>query len=86
MLCGWENVQTREKIVAKELEKPLQLAFSGIHVMNTELAHRIPSVEKSSITRFYLDEAARCRILGYVHDSDTWQDVGKFQEFHKFLS
>ena len=86
VLCGWENIQTGEKIVAKELENPLRLAFSGIHVMNTDFAREIPSVEKSSITRFYLDEAARHRILGYVHDGDTWQDVGKFQEFHKFLS
>lgn len=86
VLCGWENIQTGEKIVAKELENPLRLAFSGIHVMNTDFAREIPSVEKSSITRFYLDEAAGHCILGYVHDEDTWQDVGKFQEFHKFLS
>ena len=86
VLCGWENIQTGEEIVAKELENPLRLAFSGIHVMNTDFAREIPSVEKSSITRFYLDEAVGHRILGYVHDADTWQDVGKFQEFHKFLS
>ena len=85
-LCGWENIQTGEKIVAKELDNPLRLAFSGIHVMNTDFARGIPSVEKSSITRFYLDEAVGHRVLGYVHDGDTWQDVGKFQEFHKFLS
>ena len=86
VLCGWENIKTREKIVVQTMDDSMRLAFSGIHVMNTELARRIPSVEKSSITRFYLDEADRHRVLGYVHDDDTWQDVGKFQEFHKFLS
>lgn len=85
-LCGWENVQTGEKIVAKELGDHIRLAFSGIHVVNTDFARRIPSVEKNSVTRFYLDEASGHRILGYIHDEDTWQDVGKFQEFHKFLS
>ena len=85
-LCGWENIQTHERIVVGELCNPLQLAFSGIHVMNTGFARKIPSVEKSSITRFYLNAAARHRIIGYVHDEDTWQDVGKFQEFHNFLS
>ena len=85
-LCGWENIQTREKIVAIESVNPIRLAFSGIHVLNTDFARRIQSVEKSSITRFYLDEAEKHRVLGYVHDEDTWQDVGKFQEFHKFLS
>ena len=86
VLCGWENIKTLEKIVVQEMNDSMRLAFSGIHVMNTNLARRIPSVEKSSVTRFYLDEAAGHRILGYVHNDDTWQDVGKFQEFHNLLS
>ena len=85
-LCGWENIQTQERIVVRKMYNPLQLAFSGIHVMNTAFARSIPSVEKSSITRFYLDATDRHRIIGYVHNEDTWQDVGKFQEFHNFLS
>ena len=85
-LCGWENIQTREKIVSKELDNPLRLAFSGIHVMNTAFASAIPSVEKSSVTQYYLGKADKHQILGYVHDEDTWQDVGKFQEFRNVLS
>ena len=85
-LCGWENTQTHERIDTKKSEDLLQLAFSGIHVMNTCFAREIPSVEKSSITRFYLEESVRHSILGYVHDEDTWQDVGKYQEFHNILS
>lgn len=85
-LCGWENIKTNEKIVAKASDDPIRLAFSGIHIMNTNFARSIPSVEKSSITQFYLNEADKHRILGYPHDEDTWQDVGKFQEFHNLLS
>lgn len=85
-LCGWENKQTQERIVSRYVESPLCLAFSGIHVMGADFARRIPSVEKSSITQFYLSEAGDRRILGYLHDEDTWQDVGKYQEFHNLLS
>lgn len=85
-LCGWENIKTREKIVVREMDGSMRLAFSGIHVMNADFAHKIQSVEKSSVTQFYLSGAGEHRIIGYVHDADTWQDVGKFQEFHNFLS
>ena len=86
VLCGWENIKTQEKIVVRETDDSIRLAFSGIHVINTDLARKIQSVEKSSVTQFYLNEAAGHRIIGYVHDEDTWQDVGKFQESHNFLS
>lgn len=85
-LCGWQNVKSGEKIIARESENSDLLAFSGIHVLNTDLAHSIPSVEKSSITSFYLDQAATRRILHYCHDDDQWMDVGKFEEFHNLLS
>ena len=85
-LCGWENIQTKERLGAQSCDNPLRLAFSGIHVMNADLARAIPSVEKSSITQFYLAETDKHKILGYLHDDDTWQDVGKYQEFHNLLS
>ena len=85
-LCGWENIKTKEKIIVRASDGPMRLAFSGIHVMNTGFARAIPSVEKSSVTQFYLKEADKHRILGYRHDDDTWLDVGKFQEFHNLLS
>ena len=85
-LCGWENVKTGEKILAQTTDNLDRLAFSGIHVINTRFAHRIPSVEKSSITQFYLANADCHRIIGYPHDADHWLDVGKFEEFRNLLS
>ena len=85
-LCGWENVKTGEKILAQNAGKQDRLAFSGIHVINTGFTHAIPSVEKSSITRFYLENANHHRIIGYPHDADQWLDVGKFEEFRNLLS
>ena len=85
-LCGWRNVKTGEKRSVRDAENPEQLAFSGIHVLKADFARMIPSVEKSSMTQFYLDMADRHQILSYPHDGDTWQDVGKFEEFHNLLS
>lgn len=85
-LCGWENVKTGEMIHSRVSENPDRLAFSGIHVINTSLARTIPTVEKSSITQFYLSKATDFRILGYTHDEDQWQDVGKFDKYHNLLS
>lgn len=85
-LCGWQNVKTGEKIMARDQESLEPLAFSGIHILNTEFAHTIPTVEKSSITGFYISQASHHRILGYLHDEDKWQDVGKYEEFRNLLS
>ena len=85
-LCGWQNVKTGERIDVQKTDNPKPLAFSGIHVMNRKLAQTIPSVEKSSITQFYLSMAENHRILGYEHNEDQWQDVGKFEEFRNLLS
>lgn len=85
-LCGWQNVKTGERIDVRTIESPKPLAFSGIHIMNKKLAQTIPSVEKSSITQFYLSRAANHRILSYEHNEDHWQDVGKFEEFRNLLS
>lgn len=85
-LCGWRNVKTGEQIGNHVPEDAEMLAFSGIHVLNTDFARTVPSVEKSSVTGFYLSSADNHRILGYVHDEDEWQDVGKFSEFHNLLS
>jgi len=85
-LCGWKNVKSGEKIRARNMENTEPLAFSGIHILTTDFARTIPTVEKSSITSFYLSQAADHRILGYPHDEDSWQDVGKYEEFRNVLS
>ena len=85
-LCGWENVKSGEKIIVRESEHIDYLAFSGIHVLNAAFASLIPSVEKSSITNFYLKQASEHRITAYRHDGDLWMDIGKYDEFCNLLS
>ena len=85
-LCGWRNVKTGEKILTRGPVNAAELAFSGIHAMSTNLARCIPSVEKSSVTGFYLAQSTGCRISAYIHDEDSWCDVGKYDQFRNFLS
>lgn len=85
-LCGWCNRKTGETLVTRPSGQVSELAFSGIHVLNTELARAIPSVEKLSVTPFYLQQSADHRILAFTHDQDEWMDVGKYEEFHNLLS
>ena len=86
LLCGWRNVKTGEAIATRPSENLIDLAFSGIHMLNTHLARTIPSVEKSSVTQFYLERSSKHRICAYPHDGDSWMDVGKYEEFHNLLS
>jgi NDP-sugar pyrophosphorylase family protein len=85
-LCGWRNVKTGEEILTKGSVNAVELAFSGIHVMSTDLARCIPSVEKSSVTDFYLSQSTGRRLSAYIHDGDSWCDVGKYDQFRNFLS
>ena len=85
-LSGWRNAKSGETVVTRKPAHTFELAFSGIHVLDTSLARTIPTVEKLSITQFYLQQSDRHRILAHTHDTDTWMDVGKFDEFHNSLS
>lgn len=77
ILCGWENINTKEQIIvdSQALLKPL--AFSGIHVINPAIFELIPNKGKFSIIPEYLNLAKAHKIIAYQHDEDFWMDVGK---------
>lgn len=85
-LCGWKNISTGEIIMPQPVEHSVDLAFSGIHVMNTSFLHQISSVEKSSVTSLYLQHMNNFVIKGFQHDDDDWWDVGKYSEFNNILT
>lgn len=85
-LRGWRNVKTGEEIITGPASDTEELAFSGIHVINPGFAHLIPTVEKSSVTQFYLSQAGTHRIIAHIHDGDKWCDVGKYDQFRNLLS
>ena len=85
-LCGWTNTKTGETLLSDHIGNYKKFAFSGIHVINTSFATEIPSVEKLSLTNFYLNSMNDNDIRCYIHNSDTWADVGKIDDFGNRLS
>jgi len=82
-LCGWENINTKEKITCYETKETVSLAFSGIHLVDKKILDFIPKNEKVSFTSLYLELAKIHHIQGYLHDEDTWMDMGKVSDIAK---
>jgi NDP-sugar pyrophosphorylase family protein len=77
-LKGWQNAKTNEKILLNSSSEMLiPLAFSGIHIINSEIFSHIRQSGKFSIVETYLDLAKTFDIRGFQHDDDVWLDVGK---------
>jgi len=77
-LCAWENTQSHEMKVTHKREEYLQLAFSGIQIINTKIFEYISEEGAFPIMNLYLRLAQQHKILAYNHSQDFWLDVGKF--------
>lgn len=76
-LCGWRNVQKEEEKIVRQNAPLFQKAFSGIHVIETDLLSRIPFSGKFSMVDVYLALAGKNPILSYDHTGAKLVDVGK---------
>jgi NDP-sugar pyrophosphorylase family protein len=77
-LKGWQNAKTSEKILLNSSSDTLiSLAFSGIHIISSDIFKHIQQSGKFSIVETYLDLAKTFDICGFRHDEDLWLDVGK---------
>ncbi|MCL2027283.1 MAG: nucleotidyltransferase family protein [Bacteroidales bacterium] len=77
-LRGWQNTKTNEKILLDSSSETLTpLAFSGIHIISSDIFKHINQSGKFSIVETYLDLAKTFDICGFRHDEDLWLDVGK---------
>jgi len=76
-LCGWENIKTGEKIIAKPDPNLQQTAFSGVHVVSPSIFEIIEETGVFSITPLYLRLAANHKLKGFNHQNDYWNDLGK---------
>ncbi|MHB8905413.1 MAG: nucleotidyltransferase family protein [Melioribacteraceae bacterium] len=77
-LCGWENVRTNERKIARQPKgKLVQLAFSGIHMANPSIFKRMPPEKVFSIIDFYLSIASQNRISYFDHSNSLFIDLGK---------
>jgi len=63
--------------LAMTAEKLIPLAFSGIHIISSEIFKHIKQRGKFSIIDTYLNLAKTFDIGGFRHDEGFWLDVGK---------
>ena len=78
-LVGWINKKTGESIqsVPTGFENSVEMAFSGIHIVQPELFELLPDEDRFSIVKVYLELSKTHLIKGYFDTSDLWMDVGK---------
>jgi N-acetyl-alpha-D-muramate 1-phosphate uridylyltransferase len=84
-LCGWRNVKTgEEKTGAKRLVgNEVQKAFSGIHVLNSEIFSLITRKGKFSMVDVYLSLMNDYIIKSFSHNPAGLIDVGKPESLKK---
>lgn len=75
-LKGWRNLLTNQKKVVGGIFKLRELAFSGIHCVNSEIFDQITRTGKFSIMDEYMDLMKEDLIIGYQHSSNV-VDVGR---------
>lgn len=75
-LKGWKNLITNKKTVVGGIFKLRELAFSGVHCVNSEIFTKITRTGKFSIMDEYLDLMKEDIIIGYQHTANLI-DVGK---------
>jgi len=78
-LCGWRNISTGEIIKSDISHNCSEFAFSGIHIVNTEIFSFMPEDDKFSMIDLYLSVMKRMKISGYLEKEAFWLDVGTEQ-------
>lgn len=79
-LKGWRNVNTGEEKpanISTIISRLRQMAFSGIHVISTDLLKLMNREGKFSMVDVYLDLCANYQIQSYDHTGTVLVDVGK---------
>jgi MurNAc alpha-1-phosphate uridylyltransferase len=79
VLCGWKNVKTDEEKIMRRTNNLTAKAFSGIHVINSEifLLMQQNSEIKFSMVDVYLLLCSNYKILSFDHSDTKFIDVGK---------
>jgi NDP-sugar pyrophosphorylase family protein len=90
-LCGWTNHKTGEKKmvghpeIIEETSKAdgfknvyMEMAFSGIQVINSSLLPLMTEQGAFSLTQLYLRLASQYSIYGYLEDGQLWADIGAY--------
>jgi N-acetyl-alpha-D-muramate 1-phosphate uridylyltransferase len=88
-LSAWKNNSTGEEIVSRKPEESIDyLAFSGIHIIRSDIFKYLTAEKKYSITPEYLKLSAKHKIISFEHCEPVF-DLGtpeRIAEFEKYLS
>jgi NDP-sugar pyrophosphorylase family protein len=76
-LCGWRNIKTGEQKISREATKYFEKAFSGIHIISSEIFQIIKITGKFSMVDVYLDLCKTHTISGFDHSTTKFIDVGR---------
>ncbi len=84
-LMGWVNKKTGELKISRpgNFEAAVEMAFSGIQIVQPEIFDLMPAENKFSITDFYLKLAEQHLVKGFFDESEFWMDVGKPDELER---
>lgn len=82
-LCSWQNVKTGEKKISRDADQTKQYAFSGIHVLDSEIFEYMPKERKFSIIDVFLTAGGTRDIKAFVHKPDEILDAGKPESLDK---
>lgn len=81
LLCGWKDNRTGEEIIARKKPGLRPVAFSAIHVMDPLIFRYLEQEQPFSITKAYLQLAAKHRIMTFDHTGDDWKDMADIGNF-----
>ncbi len=82
LLCGWQNTETKEKIISRKYTEINKKNFSGIHIIDPKLPEMITEKGKFSIIKTYLRLSATEKIQAFNHNS-KWIDAGTKENLKK---
>ena len=90
ILCGWENIKTKEKIITREQKGTLEkLAYSGIHIADPKIFYLMPDKSVFSLIELFLKLAPQQQITYFDHSDSVFLDLGKMKTLksaEKYLS
>lgn len=76
-LGGWMNTKSGEQKIMRPDAKLIQQAFSGVHIISSEIFNHIRMQGKFSMIDLYLDLCSSHSIYCFDHSNDLFIDVGK---------
>ncbi len=83
-LCGWKSYKTESEIIPIKKDSYNELAFSGIHALDTKIFNLFSKEKSFSIITEYLKLCNNHIIGAYIHNDKEILDLGKPEAIEEF--